>query len=462
VTLGEWAEFGHGGATYPLKNSGVVATPLLAVADPALYAAIEFFSAVIEMQLGAALRTYAAADGVVIQNAVLTKANIEPVPVIYADQTRFPFFAIYRTSEVQTQHTRVWDKSIAQWEFAYVLPSLMPKVQPRLAPILRAVTRVMAKAARMGWHPKYQSGRDVWKDAGLMSMKLTAARYERYERINDPVTSQQFFRAVIGTIEAVERDMPVPEAFPAFAGGDLTIVEPTIDPGPEPIVNPSFELDFAGWTLSRLSTHPPQGGASIVAPGQHIDVGLTLHDYVSGGERTLIDSASPQIHIDPIVAPNSAGAKCALLWMQGDADVVQATQLITIPTTATTLSWRQSFSVHFIDMDVPEWVASLGDSNQSLRVLLYDHDTNARLATLWRMYAPDGVFAENDILHTVDVTAFRGQTVRLELSLVAYVGSALWAIDDFVFDRPDDGATHFITPAGDQLVTPSGDFLVAN
>jgi len=278
VTLGEWGEWGHGDVVFPLDSTVSATVPLLTLADPALNAALLFLPAVLHLQLGDALREYAAVEGIVISNAVLKSVNVEPVPALYADRTRFPFFALYRKSETFATHTVGFDKSVSEWEFAYVLPPLMPQPQERIVPILHAVAAVIRKALRDGYHPLYLSGAQVLSNAGIMSARLLSVRYERYERMASAAgtNAEQFFRAVVGTIEVVERDVAVTGAFPTFnginvsidvAGGDGTVFEDiaTLSTVPSPTI-----------TTVTPSTGTKVGGTAITVVGTNFKAPMTL------------------------------------------------------------------------------------------------------------------------------------------------------------------------------------------
>lgn len=215
-----WSAHGHGAVELPLESPSDEA--LLKEADPALHALLTYLPAALDHHIGARLKYEASLHGISIANAVLTTASIEPVPALYADRVRFPFFTVYRKGETQTAHTLVWQKSISELEFAYVLPALMPDVQTRLAPILRLVPRVIARALTRVVLPEFQ---EPLESAGIMAARLVSAKYERYERMTTAAgtNGEQFFRAVVGTIEMVERDVPVDGAFPDFDGADVTL-----------------------------------------------------------------------------------------------------------------------------------------------------------------------------------------------------------------------------------------------
>ncbi len=278
MTLGEWGEWGHGALVLPLEDSEAATITLLELADPALEATLRFLPAVLHLQLGAALAAYALRDGIVISNAVLTSANVEPLPALYADRTRFPFFALYRKSEAHTGHTLSWDKSTAEWEFAYVLPALMPAPQERLVPILHAVARTIGKALRLGFHPLYEDGAEVLKDAGIMSARLGPVRYERYERMASAAgnNAEQFFRAIVGTIEVVERDVTVDGAFEAMTGGNIAVHELSGDGTTVDDVAMAEALPPPTITSVTPNSGTKAGGTTVAVVGTHYKAPMTL------------------------------------------------------------------------------------------------------------------------------------------------------------------------------------------
>ncbi len=286
----EWAAFGHGNVVFPLDDSDTDDTTLLELADPAMFAALAYFPAVLNLQLGAALQAYALLEGQHITSAVLTASNVEPVPALYADRTRFPFFCIHRKAEAQTSHTIALDKSVSEWEFAYVLPALMPDPQRRLTPILHAVSLVMRKAARMGYHPDYENGDEVLKNAGIMSARLVGVRYERYERLASAAANnaEQFFRAVVGTLEIIERDEPVDGAFGPYTGANVNIDQQSEDGTVvSDLVTATVELSP---TISVVTPNSGTrlGSTAIAVTGTLFLPGPTPRLFIGGVECTSV------------------------------------------------------------------------------------------------------------------------------------------------------------------------------
>jgi len=290
VTLGGYGEWGHGDVVFPLDGSVSDSTPLLELADPALAAVLAFLPEVLQLQLGAALTAYAAIDGIVISDAVISSTNAEPVPALYADRTRFPFFALYRKGETYATHTVAFDKSVSEWEFAYVLPPLMPQPQERIVPILHAVASVIRKALHVGYHPLYEDGAEVLKDAGIMSSRLVSVRYERYERMASAAGSnaEQFFRAVVGTIEVVEVDRAVVGAFEAFTGANVNVDQESEDGTTIADGVALATSQKPTVTLVSPNSGTKAGNTAITITGTLFAPGPTPRVFIGGAECTSV------------------------------------------------------------------------------------------------------------------------------------------------------------------------------
>ena len=214
----DWSSFKHGAVTYPLTAS--TANPLLQDADPSLYQASAFLVAMVEYFVAARFKAQAALVGLAPPTAIRRVINEDPSPFLTADQSQYPLFALYRDSETQNEHTVEWEKSIAQWKFAYVLGALNPRQQDQLNPILHSVARVIGRAVSKGWHPSYQGGAPIWTQAGIQRAWLGTVNYSGFERVD---TLNDYYRAVTGSITVWERDFPVPGDFQAFGGADIAI-----------------------------------------------------------------------------------------------------------------------------------------------------------------------------------------------------------------------------------------------
>lgn len=304
MTYAGWGAFGHGKVVFPLDDTVAADVSLLELADPALAAMLDFLPAVLDLELGAALKQYALRRDIKIARAVISQANAEPVPALYADKTRFPFFALYRKGEQHTGHTTSWDKSVGDWEFAYVLPALMPGPQNDLVPILHAVGRVIGYAVRRGRHPSYGGGAEVLKNAGIMSARLVATRYERYERMNSAAGSnnEQFFRAIVGTLEVVERDATVVGSFDTFTGASISVGQKT--PNQANLADVAMTTALPVPTIDSVTptSGTKAGGTTLNLVGSNFRPGSTLSIGRITVPVTVIDAS----HATAVTPPHEA------------------------------------------------------------------------------------------------------------------------------------------------------------
>lgn len=214
----DYDSFRHGGVTYPLPAS--TANPLLNDADPALHHALEFLAAALNIYVGARLSAQAALEGLVISNAVAQKLHTEPAPFLLADKFTFPALAIYRKGETYPEKLVAWARDVAEWELAYILPPLTPRQIDKLGPILRSVAQALRYAIDQGFHPAYNGGQLVWAAAGIESIALTSIRYGGYEPISE---ISSYYRAIVGTLQVVERQSPFAGDFEGLAGVDAAV-----------------------------------------------------------------------------------------------------------------------------------------------------------------------------------------------------------------------------------------------
>jgi hypothetical protein len=262
VTFPETAVWGHGGVTYPLESSPRYS--LLEDADPALAIALDFYVASLDLHLGQRLQVEAQLEGIKISRAVEKRLSTEPSPAMMADNFRFPLFALYRVTETHTAHTTSWDKSVSEWAFAYVLPVLTPRQIERLSPVLHAVARVIGHATRQGSEPSYLAGENVWVKANIQSARLRDVRYSDFAGVGQQPGT---YRAVTGTIEVVERDMPVEGSFEPFNGANIH-VDHTSGDGTQ-IAEVAQVETYPAPTISSVSpdSGSSAGGTSVAITG---------------------------------------------------------------------------------------------------------------------------------------------------------------------------------------------------
>lgn len=209
-----------GAVQYPLTEE--TTNPLRKDADPALHYLTGLLTFALETELLPRLRAEGEAlrERLVFDKAVATVFNIEPIPRIYTESTKFPVLALYRKTDVFAKHSTTWNKGTSELEVAYILPALLPREQDRIQPILRAVTSVIANACWRGRHPRYENGLDLTALAQVQSCRLIGASYEPYAKLSD---EERFYRAMTGRIEVVEREQYPVGVFEPFTGVDASI-----------------------------------------------------------------------------------------------------------------------------------------------------------------------------------------------------------------------------------------------
>jgi len=298
--MSDYEAFRHGGVTYPLPAS--TASSLLRDADPALYFALEYLSAVLQLHLGARLTAQAALEGLTIASAVAQKLHSEPAPFLYADQLRFPTLAIYRKNETYTDKAVSFAHDAGEWEYAYILPPLTPRQIDKLGPILRSAAQIVRHAVDQGWHPAYNSGQKVWTDAGVSSIRVVGVRYGGYEPIAEIST---YYRAIVGTMQVVEREMPYEEGFELFDGGAATIDGADAD---GTVVSDFVEVSsYEAPTITSITptSGPSGGGTPITIAGTGFRVGTTPLVAIGGASCTNVAVVSPTA-ISAVTPPHAA------------------------------------------------------------------------------------------------------------------------------------------------------------
>jgi hypothetical protein len=216
--MADYEAWQHGGATYPLPAS--IDKTLLEDVDPAIFHTLEYLATVLDAHIGARLAAQGIDVGLAFESAVLTKLHVEPSDYMGVEHARFPLLALYRKGETDAQQTLTYDSSLSEWEFAYVLPPLQPRQVTALNPILRGVARTVGHAINRGWDPFYKDGAKWWEEAGVTHARLASVRYVLYPPVDDV---DGLYRAVVGTIRAVEREQYLRDASEPFGGGDISV-----------------------------------------------------------------------------------------------------------------------------------------------------------------------------------------------------------------------------------------------
>ncbi len=292
--------FTHGGVQYPLTAS--TAKSLLEDADPALFYALDYVEAVIEKHVGPRLLAQAAKHGLNFPSAVRQKLHVAPTPELLPDQFHFPTLAIYRQTESYSERTKNASLDVAEWEYVYVLPVLTPVQLKELHPILRAVSVAVRRAIRAGTDKAWRSGADVWQLARVERAGVTGVRYGDFESIAE---NPKYFKAVIGSIEVAEQEMPDDRGTAVFDGVDGSLDHKSSDG--------TTVRDFVqiatkpGPTLTSVTPNSgtKAGGTPVVITGTGFRVGTPVRVVVGNIECTDAEVLD-ETHVQALTSPHEA------------------------------------------------------------------------------------------------------------------------------------------------------------
>ncbi len=208
--------FQHGGTAYPLEDA--LTNTLLKDADPAVYYALDFFSAMLTEYIGDRLVAQATAASAPIASAVAMVVPFDPVPFLTETQFKFPLLAISRKSETFNEASVAWPRRVGQWSCMYILPPLTAGQMEAIAPILATIGPVLNGRALLGHDPSYASDASVWTTAGLERVKVMSASFGAFEGAQGLVLP--CWSAIL---EVNERASEVEDGFEEFAGADATV-----------------------------------------------------------------------------------------------------------------------------------------------------------------------------------------------------------------------------------------------
>jgi len=216
-----------------------------------------------------------------------------------------------------------------------------------------------------------------------------------------------------------------------------------------PIVNGSFETgDYTGWTLLEFSAYGGHaadcGTWGIASDGQTISCNDSAWDFF---DEILVE----QCPVSSITYHASDGEYLAY-QLQNCEETHRMYQDITLNPCATTLYW---------DMWYTNWAGEFDSGNQSLAVHIRDVSDDSIKATLFQTTNGTSPVAINMTPFSADVSAFAGQTVRLDVTLNTYWGPLDAAFDNFRIrsnvDQSNDGTSNWYTiygyrPTGQEFV----------
>lgn len=218
MTTTEYSGFAIGNFVAPL--TAATTHELLQDADPALYATLGFFQAMIATYLGArwdAEMTKAGLPALVGQVTTLA-IPFDPLPQLQQEGLAPPFLAIFPVDETYAERSRNWGHVIANWKLLFVMPPLTPAQYLQLYPFLRAVGKVIYDRLEQGHDPAWQADALFCAQGGIEQIRITSTRYGSIASLQ----TELYFPTLDMDLEVMERKMPTPGQ-PHFAGIDSTL-----------------------------------------------------------------------------------------------------------------------------------------------------------------------------------------------------------------------------------------------
>lgn len=231
----EYSGFQIGAFVSPL--TAATTNSLLQDADPALFAALNYFQAVLQVHLGARFDAEVTKAGLASLAGKVSSLAIpyDPMPHLQQAQLEPPFLALYTPRERPTEKTRNWYHVEADMKLLWCLPPLSPAQYLQLYPMLRAVAKVVLDRNEQGHDPAYLSDARFCQLGGIEAIAIIETRYGT---IQGPRT-ELFFPCVEMDLQVFERRMTAPGVGP-LVGFDGT-VSSTDPQGANPLALANFQ-----------------------------------------------------------------------------------------------------------------------------------------------------------------------------------------------------------------------------
>ena len=183
--------------------------------------------------------------------------------------------------------------------------------------------------------------------------------------------------------------------------------------------NASFANDFTGWTLTSDDMLDSYGGAAIVPVGTTLSQGSVIHEVISNTDVSL-DYVSDALPMVIGTQSSSSSGQVALLCSANGPVHVIATQDLALASVVSALTFDFQYASG----------APTDDAEQYIHVQLVDPTTSAVLTTLLSIGTGSDPKAMPSTI-TTDVSAYAGQTVRLQLETYAFDGPIYAGFDSF-------------------------------
>lgn len=211
--------FGFAGNVFPAATG--TGNTALHDLDRVVFELLDFYAFTLTNYLGARWTEAATAAQLTSAQAssiVAYKVPYDPRDHLQEDGAPFPMLSVYRVSERFSRETSAWMQAKVTLGIDWSLPPLTSAQVEMLGPFLHAVGKVLAQGTELGKHPSYQSGADVYANAGLQDVTITDAAYGSLIS-----QSNQVYPSIHLTLAVTERQMPVAGAFSPITGVDVAL-----------------------------------------------------------------------------------------------------------------------------------------------------------------------------------------------------------------------------------------------
>lgn len=177
--MSDYGQFKVGNTVFPLTTS--LANSLLKDANPAVYYALEYFTAMLQTHLGDRwdLAVVAAGMPELVGKVVSYSVPYDPLPDLQSQQMTFPLLAVWEKESTTEQITNSWYHHQCVWHVSYTLPALTSAQKELLYPFLNAAKKVLVDRTEQGYDPAYEDGLTVWDEthAGIEKIQVSSATF---------------------------------------------------------------------------------------------------------------------------------------------------------------------------------------------------------------------------------------------------------------------------------------------
>lgn len=207
--------FKIGSTVYPMDDGYLSGNSTLQDMDPVIFAALKYFSSVLQTYLGS--RWNRVAPTSLANKIVNHKLPYAPSINAFESAARFPMLSIYRVSSTIDEKSISYSQITSQLKLAYVLPPYEAGTFEKMNPFLYSVAKVISDRCGAGKDGYFNSGEEVWNEIELQSIRVV--RFEFGDLPNE--NSNLYFPTLSMDIECREIWKPVDDAYDALAGVDL-------------------------------------------------------------------------------------------------------------------------------------------------------------------------------------------------------------------------------------------------